>query len=170
MQKSENIAELSQEEIERLKAQRFSGGCLIPSIVILIIAAIVSLYLLRGMFSLKSMEFWIFGGIAVIIFALIAYFFAKYVKGINEPLERDIYGGRKKVIIAPIESKRTDSVEHKDGPKRGQMTMSYFMTVNGKEYVMSEEDYLQIRSGEFMEIHTAPASNFVLSQKWLKAE
>ena len=170
MEKTEKIAELSQEEIDLLRTKRFAGGCWILSIGIIIIAVFFAYYFLPIVFSGGSNGFWIRPVIAVLIFGLLVWGLTKYIKRANEPLDRDIQGGCKKIIVAPIDSKRTEAYEHGRGPKRGQITMSYFMTVAGKEYVMAEDDYLQIRSGEFLEMHIAPTSNFVLSQKWLKTE
>ena len=72
--------------------------------------------------------------------------------------------------MAPIESKRIESSEIKSGRRQGEIDSRYYMTIRGVEYDMNESEYLEIRQGEFIEIHVAPLSKTVLQQKWLRGD
>ena len=108
------------------------------------------------------------------IFILLALsvsgFLFNFAKKQNTLIDQDILGGRKNIIIAPIQSKRIDSSEITHGREKGGISSKYYMTIKGREYDMTERQYLMIKVGEFMEIHEAPLSKTILKQRWLKED
>lgn len=153
---------LSPEDVAKLQTEKAPIGCLIILIVLLLIGGAAV-----GMF-LNSSLIWVagYGLIAAAIF--VGYFIFR--KKTNGQIDEDIWKGRKNVIIAPIESKRIESSEVMRGRRQGQIDSKYYMTIRGVEYDMNESEYLEIRQGEFVEIHLAPLSKTVLQQKWLRTD
>lgn len=153
---------LSPEDVSKLQTEKAPVGCLIVLVIaLLIVGAVVGVFL-------NSSPIWLAGYALVAAAMFVGYFIFR--KKTNGLIDQDIWAGRKDVIIAPIESKRIESSEVMRGRRQGQIDSKYFMTVGGIEYDMNESEYLEIRKGEFVEIHVAPLSKTVLQQKWLRAE
>ncbi|MBK7932074.1 MAG: hypothetical protein KA956_10675 [Pyrinomonadaceae bacterium] len=162
MTESEQQAMLTVEDVAALRAEKQPVGCLVTLIPVLLIAIVLLA------FFVNPSPVWI-AGYVVISLAVFALYFSFHMKT-NRIIDQDIAVGRKNVIIAPIQDKRIESTESKSGRTRGEISSKYYMTIRGVEYSMSEPEYLQIRQGEFMEIHVAPLSKVVIAQKWLKAD
>ncbi|MGI8543199.1 MAG: hypothetical protein ACR2MD_06920, partial [Aridibacter sp.] len=88
----------------------------------------------------------------------------------QKQVTKDIAGGQKKIIIAPITNKRIKTSDITRGRNKGGINSEYFMTIAGRDYPMTEHKYLTIPVGEFMEIHLAPATKTVLRERWLKKD
>ena len=153
---------LSAEDVAKLQTEKAPVGCLIILIVLLLMGGGAV-----GVF-LNSSLIWVavYGLVAAAIF--VGYFIFR--KKTNGLIDQDIWAGRKDVIMAPIESKRIESSEIKSGRRQGEIDSRYYMTIRGVEYDMNESEYLEIRQGEFIEIHVAPLSKTVLQQKWLRGD
>jgi len=171
MRPFERFEPLAPDELALLNDKRFTSGCLSTASVVLVIALIPVLWVLIPDIINGHTYAIVFLSGAIILVALLIYSFFWFKKVNNEPIDSDIRGGRKKVVVSPIESKRVDSTFNRHGNRgHGEVKMFYFMTVAGKEYKMPEEDYLKIRAGEFMEIHQAPNSGVIFRQEWIKKE
>ena len=162
MTESEQLAMLSPEDVAKLQTEKAPVGCLLILIAVLLIGGV-----LVGLF-LDSSLVWVAGYAVISVAVFVGYFFFR--KKANGLVDQDILASRKNVIIAPIESKRIESSEIRRGSRRGEITSSYYMTIRGVEYDMNESEYLEIRQGEFIEMHIAPISKTVLQQKWLRAD
>ena len=73
-------------------------------------------------------------------------------------LNKDMRGGCKKVITAPVESQRT--VEGDSARGQSDVT-SYKITVGGKEYSVPIDMYMKLHPGDVIELHVAPHSGRV---------
>lgn len=153
---------LSPEDVAKLQTEKQPFGCLI-----ILIAALLGVGGLLAMF-LSSAPIWIAAYVLAATAVFILYF--NYRRRTNSLIDQDVWQGRKTIIVAPIESKRSESTEIKSGRRRGEMSLRYFMTVKGVEYKMNEPEYLEIRQGEFIELHIAPLSKAVISQRWLRED
>jgi hypothetical protein len=72
----------------------------------------------------------------------------------------DIKGGVKRIFTSPMESQEMKSrakTRRRRGAlmahETGELEMSYFIKVNGKDYEVPIETYMAIRPGELVEIH-----------------
>jgi hypothetical protein len=72
----------------------------------------------------------------------------------------DIHGGVKRVFTSPLESQEMKSrakTRHRRGAltshETGELEMTYFVKVKGKDYEVPIETYMAIRPGELVEIH-----------------
>jgi len=153
---------LSPDDVAKLQTNKAPVGCLI-----ILIAALLLGGVMVGLF-LDSSLVWLAGYALISIAIFVGYFIFR--KKTNGLIDQDIWAGRKNMIIAPIESKRIDSSEILSGRRKGEISSNYYMTIRSAEYEMNESDYLEIRQGEFIEIHIAPMSKTVLHQKWLRAD
>jgi hypothetical protein len=169
MTKSEKLAPLTADDIVKIEAEKMGNGCLwvltVPASLIFLFflgtSNWSSVYLTESAFILAA---------TVFIPLLILIPLYKFIKKKDQQIARDIAGGQKKIIIAPITNKRIDSSEITRGRNKGGISSNYFMTVDDIEYPMTERKYLLIPVGEFMEIHQAPISKIILRERWLKQD
>lgn len=168
MTKSENIAELTADDIIKLKKERISRGCFWILAIPLLLAYLWCLFMFR--WKLFGMSEVIFIAVMLGIPTLIVFAVHKFVKNKNLLIENDIIGGKKKIIVAPITEKRIESSDITRGRDKGGISMEYFMKVADGEYPMTEHKYLKIPVGEWMEIHLTPHSKTVVRERWLKQE
>ncbi|MDQ3798838.1 MAG: hypothetical protein M3384_05265 [Acidobacteriota bacterium] len=169
MTKSETLAELTADDITKLKGEKMGNGCLwvvaVPAFLISLFFLFVSRwsydYLTESILKLVAAA-----GIPLLL--LIPLY--KFIKKKDTEIDADIAGGQKKVIIAPITNKRIESSDITSGKEKGGISSKYFMTIAEKEYPMAERKYLMIPVGEFMEIHQAPNSGIILKERWLKQD
>ncbi len=168
MTESETIAELTADEIAKLKEEKMSRGCFWVLTIPLLMAYLWCLLVFR----------WTLFGAAEVVFiavmlgipTLIVFAVYKFVKNKNLLIDNDIIGGKKKIIVAPITDKRVESSDITRGRDKGGISLEYFMTVAGLEYSMTEHKYLKIPVGEWMEIHLTPHSKTVVRERWLKQD
>ena len=92
-------------------------------------------------------------------------------------LNRDIHDGKKKIVVAHLESQRqdirqtgnnSDVVDEALGTSGPAMSYSYLLKVRGKEYKVSESQYYQCKPGQLVELHLAPHSEHLFSLKVLE--
>lgn len=164
MTELEQIAELSPEDIAKLREER-AGKVIYGGLIFLTAALLIFAFLLAN--YLNSL---IFMAIFILLALSVSGFLFNFAKKMNTLIDQDILGGRKNIIIAPIQSKRIDSSEITHGREKGGISSKYYMTIKGREYDMTERRYLMIKVGEFMEIHEAPLSKTILKQRWLKED
>lgn len=162
MTESERLSVLEPEDVAKLQTEKAPAGCLI-----ILIAALVIVDALLASFW-NSSAVWLAAYFLVSSAFFVFYFMFR--KKTNGLIDQDILAGRKNVITGPIESKRIDSSEITRGRRQGEISSKYYMTIRGIEYDMNESEYLDIRQGEFIELHIAPVSKTVLQQKWLKGD
>ncbi len=93
-----------------------------------------------------------------------------------QSLNRDIRDGKKKIMVARVESQRQDirqtgaNSDVIDDALVGSgptMSYSYLVKVKGKEFKVSETQYYKCKPGQMVEIHLAPHSEHVFSLKVL---
>ncbi|CAN5852304.1 hypothetical protein BH20ACI4_BH20ACI4_15710 [soil metagenome] len=168
MERNEKLAELTAEDITKIKHESMGFGCLtavaVPALLILLAFSFVTGWNFSPMQTVLVLA--IFVGIPVLLLILLY----KYIKKKKKQVEKDIAGGQKKIIIAPITNKRIKSSDITGGRNKGGIKSEYFMTIAGRDYPMTEHKYLKIPVGEFMEIHLAPATKTVLRERWLKKD
>lgn len=161
MTESDQTAFLTPDDISALRSEKLGFGCLIILIVFLFIGGVI-LFLRFPLFLLSLLY------VILSILLIGVYLLLKWSN--NSDIEKDITGGKKRVIIAPIENKRIVSSEIRRGSRRGEITSKYYIKVKGREYPMSESAYLTIKAEEFVEIQEGPVSKQVIIQKWLKKD
>ncbi len=168
METSEKLAELTAEDIAKIKNESMGFGCLtaaaVPALLIVLAFSFVT-----GL-DFGSVQAVLLFGIVVGIPILLLILLYKFIKKKKKQVEKDLAGGQKKIIIAPITNKRIKSSDITSGRNKGGIESEYFMTIAGRDYPMTEHKYLKIPVGEFMEIHLAPASKIVLRERWLKKD
>ena len=169
MTQSETLIALTKDDVTKIKAQKMGNGCLWVVAVPALLIFLFFLFATNWNSDYLSESVWIFAA-AIGISLLILIPLYKFLKKNDADIDKDIAGGRKKVIVAPITSKRIDSSEITRGREKGGITSNYFMTIAGIEYPMTERKYLLIPVGEFMELHQAPISKILLKEKWLKQD
>lgn len=165
---SEQIAELTTDDIAKLKDEKLSYGCVIFLIAVLLIGGLFLAYIVN--LPIKGANGLIIMGVYILLSIAIFWFSFTTIKRKNELIDQDILGMKKKIIVAPIQSKRIESSEITTGRDKGGVELKYFMTIRGEEYDMTERRYLMIKVGEFMELHQAPNSKIIVRQIWLKED
>ena len=162
---SEEPGALTADDIAKIKAEKMGNGCLwvvaVPAFLIFLFFLFASRWsyddLTKSVLTLVAAA-----GIPLLL--LIPLY--KFIKKKDAQIDKDIVGGRKKIIIASITNKRIDSSEITRGRNKGGISSNYFMTIGDIEYPMTERKYLLIPVGEFMEIHQAPASKIIIKEKF----
>ncbi|HKQ53814.1 MAG TPA: hypothetical protein VJT74_15680 [Pyrinomonadaceae bacterium] len=117
--------------------------------------------------------------VAMIIGALLVVWFVlkAQLRGVQS-LNRDIREGKKKIVVARVDSQRQDIKETSNssdvvdeaiglGGSTG-MSYSYLVKVGGKEFKVSENQYYKCKPGHLVEIELAPHSEHVFSLKALE--
>jgi len=81
----------------------------------------------------------------------------------------DIRGGVKRVLTSPMESQEMKSREVTRrrrgaliGRQTGELEMTYFVRVKGRDYEVPIETYMAIRPGELVDVHLGIHSNIPL--------
>ena len=169
MTKSEELVELTADDIAKIKAEKMGNGCLWVAGVPAALISLFCLYSINWSSDYFMQSIWIPAAVVIISFLLLTAIY-KFVKNNDAKIDKDLTDGRKKVIIAPITNKRIKSSEITRGREKGGISSKYFMTIAGRDYPMTEHKYLTIPVGEFMEMHLAPTSKTVLQEKWLKKD
>lgn len=116
--------------------------------------------------------------IAIVILGLLGVWFAsrEHLRSIRS-LSRDIREGRKKIVVARVESQRQDiketdtssaAVDDNIPLSNPTMSYAYLVKVGGKELKVSETQYYKCKPGQPVEIHLAPHSEHVFSLKALE--
>lgn len=168
MTKSEEMVELTADDITKIKAEKMGYGCLwvVAVPVFLVFLFFLITFNWNYIFSTDSL---LIIAVMVILF-LILFALYKFIKKKDTEIDKDIIAGKKKIIIAPITNKRIESSDITRGRNKGGISSEYFMTIADIEYPMAERKYLMIPVGEFMEIHQAPTSKIIIKERWLKQD
>jgi hypothetical protein len=161
MTESEQNAALSPDDMAKLREGKFGMGCLALLLVAMFIIGLAILLIIPVPILLLLY--------AVLCVGVTILFFVVRSRT-NGAIEQDITGGQKRVIVGPIEKKRIAASEVRRGVNRGSIKSKYYMIIKAREYWMSEEAYLRIRAGEFIEIEEGPVSKKVISQRWMKED
>ena len=115
----------------------------------------------------------IIGGLLVIGFVL-----KDHLRSIQS-LNRDVRDGKKKIVVARVDSQRQDIKETDNSStvvdealplSNPSMSYSYLVKVGGKEYKVSETQYYKCKPGQLVEIQLAPHSEHVFFLKALEDE
>ena len=176
MEAIDELIPLLEDDVKILQAKKNSNfyGC---GVFMIIISFGL---LLLGYFNFGGSYLWLSIIVIVSVLFLIASLLAFWMGPIEDKkVALDIKEGKKRRIIAPIESKDIQAVQTKrrrtglsvetrvalqaidsySGPN-----LKYSMTVHGFNFALSEEQYLSsFRKGDFVEFYVAPNSNIILS-------
>jgi hypothetical protein len=92
--------------------------------------------------------------------SLSVFLYYRYALDEKRKAGMDIHGGVKRVFTSPMESQEMKSRAKTRRRRRalmahetGELEMSYFVKVKGKDYEVPIETYMAIRPGELVEIH-----------------
>lgn len=168
MTKSETSALLTAEDIAKITNERTGYGCLWITAIPGVLTVTFFLFFVDWSYDPTSSALTVFATIGISLLILIPMY--KFFKKRDGKIDKDVIGGQKKIIIAPIVNKRIKSSDITSGRNKGGIESKYFMTIAGRDYLMTEHTYLTIPVGEFMGIHLAPHSKTVLREKWLKKD
>lgn len=116
--------------------------------------------------------------VAMVIGAILVmwFVFKGHIRDVQS-LNRDIRDGKKKVVVARVESQRqdiqatgnnsgvVDDALTSSGPS---MSYSYLVKAKGKEFKVSESQYYECKPGQLVELHLAPHSEQVFFLKVLE--
>jgi energy-coupling factor transporter transmembrane protein EcfT len=178
MEAIDELVPLTAEDLKILEAKKTSNyyGCGVVMIIVFVVMAFLAL------FYFSSSYLWLFILAGVSVLFLIAGLLAFWMGPIeDEKVVLDIQEGKKRRIVAPIESK--DIVEappKRSAFPRSQSTgaifarqiaksyapldLKYSMKVQGFKFALSEGQYLSgFRKGDFVEFFVAPHSKIILS-------
>ena len=168
MENSERYEALSPAEIASLRKQSRTTFNLLILVTVMFAGAVAWGAWKVGWGTIIAM---LVGGLLVVWFVLRGQI--QSVKSLN----RDIRDGKKKIVVARVESQRQDIKEtHSssdvvdDALPMSNPTMSYAYLVkaSGKEFKVSESQYYQCKPGQLIEIHLAPHSEQVFYLKVLE--
>jgi hypothetical protein len=119
------------------------------------------------------------GLLLIIVFGLLGAGLATWQQLRSVPaLNRDVRDGKKKIVVARVESQRqdirqtgqnSDVIDNALDSSGPTMSYSYLLKVRGKEFKVSENQYYKCKPGQLVEIHLAPHSEHVFSLKVLEA-
>ena len=173
MEAIDELVPLTAEDLKILEAAKISSsyGCGIFAIIVFVLLALLGLY------NFSSSYLWFFVFVGVSILFLIVGFLA-FVKVDDKNVVLDIQEGKKRRIVAPIESKditeaqtrsdrrynRRPTLANQFGKSLAPLNFNYSMTVQGFKFAISENQYLGgAKKGDFVEFFVAPNSKIILS-------
>lgn len=176
METIDELVPIEEQDLNILQAKKNSNfyGC---GVFMIIISFGL---LLLGYFNLGGSYLWLSIIVIISVLFLIASLLAFWMGPIEDKkVALDIKDGKKRRIIAPIESK--DIQEVQTNKRRSGLSvetkvalqaidsysgpnLKYSMTVHGFTFDLSEQQYLSsFRKGDFVEFYVAPNSNIILS-------
>jgi hypothetical protein len=133
--------------------------------------------LIIGVTAIASRGAWGTIGLLVIGLLVIGFVLKDQIRGV-QLLNRDAREGKKKIVVARVESQRQDIrqtgggdvVDDALGADRAAMSYSYLLKVEGREINVSERQYYQCKPGQLVELHMAPHSEHVFFLKVVEDE
>ena len=170
MGESEKQVPLEADDLEKLNLE--GGAPMGCSILLAVIFILPVLFMLTLGFSwLQVLLILLTLGLG----SLAVFFYFRHATETKRKVGMDIRGGVKRVFTSPMESQEMKSRE-KTRRRRGalmshetgELEMTYFVKVKGKDYEVPIETYMAIRPGELVEIHQGVHSGVTL--RLLKAE
>ena len=172
MEAIDELVPLTADDLKMLEAKKTTNyfGCG----VILIIFFLVTV-LLAYVFFIRSYLFLSVSAVVSIIFLFAGVMLMRAGSVDDKKVVLDIQEGKKRRIVAPIESKDIIEVGQKGSvfPRRlsrqiadsyAPVNLKYSMMVQGLKFPLSETQYLSgFRKGDFVEFFIAPNSQIILS-------
>lgn len=177
METIDELIPLTAEDLKKLEAYKkdySSLGCAIFMLFLVVILA-AGAWLFYGSYNGLT---YIFIAVGLLILAL-SLLIIKFVPNDNKKVLQDIAEGKKRRIVAPVESKdlvegRRSSRRFGGSPVTGiamqlardsvPLNLKYSMTIKGIKFPLSENDYLsRFRKGTFVKFEIAPNSQTILS-------
>ncbi len=176
MEAIDELVPLTAEDLKILEAAKISSpyGCGIFAIIVFVLLALL------GVYNFKSSYLWFFVFVGVSVLFLIVGLVA-FVQVEDKNVVLDLQEGKKRRIVAPIESKgitevqtrssgrrlirsNTTSLGRQFGKSLAPLNFNYSMTVQGFRFAISENQYLGgAKKGDFVEFFVAPNSKIILS-------
>jgi hypothetical protein len=164
MGESEKQVAFEADDLEKLELEGGAPvGC---SIILAVIFVLPVLFMLTWGFSwLQVLLILLTLGVG----SLAVFLYFRHATETKRKVGMDIRGGVKRVLISPMESQEMKSRE-KTRRRRGalmahetgELEMTYFVKVKGKDYEVPIETYMAIRPGELVEVHLGIHSDIPL--------
>lgn len=167
MEGSERYEALSPAEAASLRKQSRTTLNILILMPVLLIG--VTAWLARGS--------WATIAIIVVVGLLVIWLVTRQQIRSIQSLNRDVREGKKKIVVARVESQRQDIKETDSSPgvvdealplSNPTMSYSYLVKVRGKELKVTESQYYQCKPGQLVEVHLAPHSEHVFFLKVLE--
>ncbi len=170
METIDELVPLTAEDLKILEAKKTTNyfGCGVVMIIFFVVTALLAYF-----FFSRSYLLLIVSAIVSVLFLIAGVMLIRAGSVDDEKVVLDIQEGKKRRIVAPIESKEIIET----GPKRtggslsrqirnsnAPLTFKYSMMVQGFNFPLSEDQYLSgFRKGDFVEFFVAPHSQIILS-------
>lgn len=177
MEITDELIPLNSEDLKILEARKYSSnlGCTGFASVVFFISAGCA-------WHFYGTSSWLFytSTVCSILFLLVTILIIRLGPSEDKKVLLDIENGKKRRIVAPVESKDIIEIEaakprhyhhsqlsrtmrqvHKSS---APINLKYSMTVKGFNFSLTEEDYLsRFRKGTLVEFHVSPNSEIILS-------
>ncbi len=170
MEAIDELVPLTAEDLKILEAKKTTNyfGCGVIMIIFFVVTA-----LLAYVFFISSYLLLFVSAVVSVLFLLAGVMLIRAGPDDDKKVVLDIQDGKKRRIVAPIESKDIIEVGQKrtGGTLSGQiansyapLNLKYSMMVQGFKFELSEDQYLSgFRKGDFVEFFVAPNSQIILS-------